>query len=449
MFNKLNWSIVIPVVLIVLALLLSNWLLREKPTMSRGERRAPAVTVEVGEAEYGRFPLTVKALGKVTARELVELQPQVEGRVEWLDYDLGPGSTLKKGEPLLKIEQEPYQLALQTARSTLAERRAELQQEQGQRQVAKEEFALLGASIPEADRALVLREPQLAAAKARMDAAEAQVNLAQRDLRLTRLAAPFNALMVSRSVDVGDRVGPGTVLYTLAGADRFQVEVEVPAAQLMQLDSPNAEVRIHGSQWPDNQYRQGRFVRVIPVLEEQGRLARVLVELDDPLGVANPAQPKLLLNDLARVEITGRAAGEQVRIPLAALQDGDVVWVVQDGKIHIQPVKVAHLTESHAVLDRGLRGGESLVVTRLANVTEGMAVRTAAQAQATHRERGLAGETPSRGKPTGTEALQARPQGEGSQDAGAPEMPGKKRGKPKGEEPPELPDPPQMDGERG
>lgn len=442
MFNKLNWSIVIPVALIVLALLFSNWLLREKPTMSRGERKAPPVTVEVEEAEFGRFPLTVKALGKVTARELVELQPQVDGRVEWLNYDLGPGSTLKKGESLLKIEQEPYQLALQTARSTLAERRAELQQEQGQRQVAKEEYALLGASIPEADRALVLREPQLAAAKARMDAAEAQVSLAQRDLRLTKLSAPFNALLVSRSVDIGDRVAPGTVLYTLAGADRFQVEVEVPAAQLMQLDSPNAEVRIHGSQWPENQYRQGRFVRVIPVLEEQGRLARVLVELDDPLGMVNPAQPKLLLNDLARVEITGRADGQQVRIPLTALQDGDVVWVVEQGKIHLQPVKVAHLTESHAVLASGLQGGESLIVTRLTSVTEGMPVRTTEEARAAHSARNLGGNVKDGG--TGGQTDGRRPRGPAPDEGGEGKQ---KRSQPK--EPPELPDPPKMDGERG
>ncbi|WP_295798367.1 efflux RND transporter periplasmic adaptor subunit [uncultured Microbulbifer sp.] len=382
MFNKLNWNIVVPVVFIVLAVAASSWLLREKPTMGRGERATPPVLVEVEAAEFGRFPLTVKALGKVTARELVDLQPQVDGRVEWLDYDLSVGATVEKGQPLLRIEQEPYQLALQTARSTLAERRAELQQEQGQRQVAKEEFALLGSTLPEADRALVLREPQLAAARARADSAEAQVNLAQRDLRLTKLSAPFNALIVERAVDIGDRVAPGTSLYTLAGADRFQVEVEVPAGQLSLLDSPGAEVRIRGSQWPHNQYRSGRFVRVIPVLEEQGRLARVLVELDDPLGMTNTAQPKLLLNDLARVEITGRADGQQVRIPMTALQDGDVVWIVKDGRIHIQPVKIAHLTDVHAVLASGLQGGESLIVTRLTSVTEGMPVRTTADAGA-------------------------------------------------------------------
>lgn len=384
LLSKLNWSIAIPVLLIVLALVASNWMLREKPTMQRGERKAPPLTVEVATAEYGQFPLTVKALGKVTARELVELQPQVDGRVEWLDYELGPGSTLSAGDALLRIEREPYQLALQTARSTLAERRAELQQEQGQRLVAQEEYELLGASLPDADQSLVLREPQLAAARARVDAAEAQVKLAERDLRLTGISAPFNALLVSRTVDIGDRVAPGTVMYTLAGADRFQVEVEVPASQLPQLNTPNAQVRIRGSQWPAGQYREGRFVRVIPVLEEQGRLARVLVELDDPLGIEDPSHPQLLLNDLARVEITGRAQGQQVRIPLTALQDGNQVWVVENGKINIRQVTVSHLDDEYAVLDPGtngigLRGGESLVITRLTSVTENMPVRTAGE----------------------------------------------------------------------
>jgi hypothetical protein len=165
------------------------------------------------------------------------------------------------------------------------------------------------------------------------------------------------------------------VLYTLAGADRYQIEVEVPAGQLSLLDSPQAEVRIRGSQWPAGQYRRGEFIRVIPVLEEQGRLARVLVELPDPLAQKNPAQPPLFLNDLARVEITGRTSLERVRIPLAALQDGDLVWVVDKDRIHIQAVRIAYLTGEYAVLESGLRGGETLVATRLTTVTEGLKVR--------------------------------------------------------------------------
>lgn len=433
LLDKINWSIAIPVLLIVLASLLSSWLLREKPTMQRAERKAPPLTVDVARAEYGVFPLTIRALGKVSARELVELQPQVDGRVEWLNYDLGPGSTLKKGEELLRIEQEPYQLAVQTARSTLAERRSELQQEQGQRKVAQEEFELLGASLPDADQSLVLREPQLAAARARVDAAQAQLKLAERDLRLTSLSSPFNALLVSRSVDIGDRVAPGTVMYTLAGADLFQIEVEVPASQLPQLSTPQAQVRIRGSQWPAGVYRQGRFVRVIPVLEEQGRLARVLVELDDPLGIENPSNPQLLLNDLARVEITGRADGQQVRIPLTALQDDNQVWVVQGGRIHIQPVLVSHFDDEYAILQSGLRGGEILVTTRLTSVTDNMPVRTADET----RNR-------PRAQPAAPSSTLPQPA-----DESAPEKPGEKR------QPPELPEPSEesrkagTDGERG
>lgn len=427
--GKINWGIAIPILLIVLAVLISQWLLREKPTMQRGERVTPPLTVEVATAEYGQFPLTIKALGKVTARELVELQPQVDGRVEWLNYDLGPGSTLSQGEELLRIEREPYQLALQTARSTLAERRAELQQEQGQRLVAKEEYELLGPSLPDADRSLVLREPQLAAARARMDSARAQVKLAERDLRLTTLYSPFNALLVSRTVDIGDRVAPGTVMYTLAGADRFQIEVEVPASQLPRLNTPNATVRVRGSQWPRNKYREGRFVRVIPVLEEQGRLARVLVELDDPLGIDDPSQPQLLLNDLARVEITGRADGQQVRIPLTALQDGNDVWVVRDGKLHIQPVTVSHLDDEFAILDTGLRGGETLVITRLTSVTENMPVRTADSARASKADRALNPEL-------------KRQQRGGEKDSG-PERGSRQS------EPPELPAPSKKNREQG
>ncbi|WP_444946677.1 efflux RND transporter periplasmic adaptor subunit [Microbulbifer sp. VTAC004] len=379
MLNKFNWRLLMPVVLLVLAFLLSSWLIREKPTVGRGERKVSAPAVDVALAEQGRFSFTLSALGTVAAREQAELEPQVDGQVEWLDYDLGPGAVLPKGKVLLRIEQEPYQLALKTAQSTLAKSRAELQQERGQQQVALEEYELLGTTLSDADRALVLREPQQAAAEAGVEAAEADVALAQRNLRLTQVRAPFDALVVSRSVDVGDRVSPGDTLYSLASADRFQIAVEVPASQLYRLNSSDIEVRIYGSQWPAGIYRRGEFVRVIPVLEEQGRLASVLVELDDPLSVQDPSLPQLLLNDLARVEIVSQSAQERVRIPLSALQDGDNVWVVRDNRTAVLPVEVAYTSGDYAVLEKGLSGGETLVTTRLITVTEGMPVRIAGE----------------------------------------------------------------------
>ncbi|MDP5208891.1 efflux RND transporter periplasmic adaptor subunit [Microbulbifer sp. 2205BS26-8] len=380
--KKTHWRWIVPVVLVLAALQVAGWMLREKPSMARSERRVPPPAVEVAVAESGRFPVTFSALGKVSARELAEVQPQVQGVVEWLNYGLGPGSILPKGQVLLRIEAEPYQLALQTARSSLAERRAELQQELGQQQVALEEYALLATSLPESDRALVLREPQLAQAQARVQAAEVSVGLAERDLRLTRIRAPFDALVVTRTVDVGDRVAPGNILYSLASADRFQIAVEVPAAQLHRLTTATNEVRIYGSQWPQGVFRRGEFVRTIPVLEEQGRLASVLVELEDPLSVRNPGQPQLLLNDLARVEIVSQSEEQSVRIPLVALQDGNRVWVVKDNRTRVLPVEVAYTDGDYALLEQGLNGGETLVTTRLVNVIEDMPVRIAAEVRA-------------------------------------------------------------------
>ncbi|MCO1335749.1 efflux RND transporter periplasmic adaptor subunit [Microbulbifer sp. OS29] len=379
MLQKFNWRLLTPIILVVVAFLIASWMMREKPSVNRGERKAPPPAVDVAIAEQGRFPVTLSALGKVTAREQAELEPQVEGQVEWLDYDLGPGALLPKGQILLRVDQEPYQLALRTAQSTLSERRAELQQEQGHQQVAEEEYELLGSTLSDADRALVLREPQRAAAEAVVQSAEASVALARRDLRLTEVRAPFDALVVARDVDVGDRISPGDTLYSLASVDRFQIAVEVPASQLHRLGRGDIEVRIYGSQWPRDIYRRGEFVRVIPVLEEQGRLARVLVELQDPLSVQAPNQPQLLLNDLARVEIVSQTGGERVRIPLTALQDGNKVWVVRDNRTVVLPVEIAYMSDDFAVLAQGLSGGETLVTTRLITVTEGMPVRIAGE----------------------------------------------------------------------
>jgi hypothetical protein len=210
------------------------------------------------------------------------------------------------------------------------------------------------------------------------------------------------------------------VLYQLAGADLFQVEVEIPAVQLSRLRRDGAEVRIRGSQWPQDTYRRGQFVRLIPVLEEQGRLARVLVELEDPLSQELVSEPKLLLNDLAQVIIISPSERERVRIPLTALQDGEQVWVVRDGRIEVQPIELAYLSGDHAVLEAGLKGGEQLITTRLTAVTDGMRVRVS---ETPPDESGLDGNAAPRGqrdRPATGDSEEVSPPG-AAEDASPPE----------------------------
>jgi hypothetical protein len=120
-------------------------------------------------------------------------------------------------------------------------------------------------------------------------------------------------------------------------------------------------------------------------------MARALVEIDDPLGISSPvggtgalasvgtseegrALP-MLLGAFVRVEVAAGEAQGLVEIPRTALRDGDVVWVVDDGRLRIRPVEVAWRLRDAVLVSRGVEDGEPVIVSPLSSPPEGLAVR--------------------------------------------------------------------------
>ena len=83
-----------------------------------------------------------------------------------------------------------------------------------------------------------MRKPHLAKAQAALEAAKASLAQAQVNLTRTEVAVPFNAVVVSKSVDIGAMATTQTVLATLAGTDKFWVEAAVPVDRLKWIAIP-------------------------------------------------------------------------------------------------------------------------------------------------------------------------------------------------------------------
>ena len=174
----------------------------------------------------------------------------------------------------------------------VAKAESDLQLEQGNQLVAQKEYKLLGETVSDVEKALMLRRPQLENLRATLEAAQAKLEQARVDLARTQIKAPFNAVVQARSADVGARASESTVLATLVGTDAYWVEVSVPVSQLRWIRIPQTDgdqgalVRVYDSAaWGDGVFRQGRVVRLEADLEEQGRMARLLVRVEDPLSL--------------------------------------------------------------------------------------------------------------------------------------------------------------------
>lgn len=378
----------LPLLVLAAALAGAAALVKTAPKTQRQLPPPQARLVETLPVALGSHATVVSAMGTVLAAQQSTLAPQVNGVVAELAPQLLPGGLFARGDLLLRLDDTDLRLALQQKAAAVAQAEAALAEELGRQRVARHEYELLGQSLASEDAALVLREPQLAAARATLANARAVLEQARLDLARARVTAPFAGSVVSRQVDVGTRVTPTTPLLTLLSTDEFWLQVSVPLEQLPWLHiptrtgEPGSVARLHNdAAWPAGSGREGRVLRLLPTLDGQARMAQVLIRIPDPMALtaAHRGQPPVLVNDYLRAEIAGRALDNSVRLPRELLRDGDKVWLLAaDDTLEIRPVHVAFRGRDSVLIDAGLAAGERLITSNLATPVAGMALRTAA-----------------------------------------------------------------------
>ena len=182
---------------------------RTEPTAQQvNTTRQSAALVETVTVRRGTYSPLLVAMGTVQPAQDIVLSPRVRGQVVELSPKFVPGGMVHEGDLLLRIDPTDFENAVSIRDSELEQARASLEIEEGRQSLAKQELALLGDSIDELNRALVLRKPQYASIKSQVSAAQAAVERAQLDLERTRIAAPFDAQILRRDANVGSQVGP-------------------------------------------------------------------------------------------------------------------------------------------------------------------------------------------------------------------------------------------------
>ena len=112
--------------------------------------------------------------------------------------------------------------------------------------------------------------------------------------------------------------------------------------------------------------REGRVVRLLSDLEPSGRMARVLISVQDPLSLDSGHELPLLLGSFVRVEIDAGELEDVLVINRAALRDGESVWVVDaDDRLQIRDVAVVWTRKDSVLVSNVIRPGERLIVSGL------------------------------------------------------------------------------------
>ncbi len=346
-----------------------------EPKREAAVRRTPML-VEVVEVTRGTHIPAIPALGAVRAAEDVQLQAQVAGRVAWLSPELVPGTVVDEGTVLLRIEPDDARNALVQATSARQLAEADLALEEGRQAVARTERDSIEGEISEVQERLILREPQLLAARATLESAKARERQARLTLSRTEVKAPFRALVLSREVGQGSLVGTGSVLGRVVAVDEFWVELTVPQRVLAHLPD-GTPVELHDpAAWSPGTTRTGQLHGIVRALDTQTRLARLLVKVDDPLGLTSDGPP-LTVGAFVEAELQAKPLADVVRLPRTLVRKGGVVWTMVDGALQLPEVTVVLEDDQYAYISEGLAPGDQVVTTDLSTVSAGAPLRVA------------------------------------------------------------------------
>lgn len=356
-------------------------------TGPRAKRRPPekqATRVLVKTLTQTSENAIIHVMGTVIASKEVLLQPRVSGEIVKLNTKFVPGGRFEENEFILQIDPQDYELTVEKTRSQIAQAEYELKLEQGQQEIAQHEWNLLGTgdAASELDRELALRKPHLAKARAELTAAKAALQEAQLNLERTTIRAPFNSIVTEENVDIGAQVSPQTRLGTLVGTDEYWVRASVPVDELHWIRFPAtrreegspAIVRQQLGNGTGNKW-EGQVVRLVGDLEPQGRMARVLISVQNPLhpDVSEANGIPLLIGAYVNVVIEGRRIENVVALPRTALRDGEKVWIMNDqGRLEIRDVAVIYRNRDTILVGSGITAAERLIVSDLPAPVAGM-----------------------------------------------------------------------------
>lgn len=376
------------VMIIGSALAISVIFSTEPKAQKDGATKKTPMLVEVINADWGNHVPVIRTYGVVKPSKTIQLKPRVGGEVIAVSPQFVPGNLISQGQWLIKLDPTDFEIALERARSELTKAESAYAIEQGEQIRAQKAFELVSETIASDNKALILRQPQLKQAEAEVKTAQAMVKQAEIELQRTVIAMPFSGQILSREANLGSQLTPGNVLADVIGTKTYWIESNIPLSQLAWLAAPASDDEANvviknttaGNQETEH---QGKLIQVITRLDEQSRMARVLIEVNDPLGLTSNNQQissnALIAGTYVETDLPAKTINDSVKLPVQYLRKRDTAWVMKDGKLDIRSVTVLYRDENFAYISEGITEGDKVITTDISAVRQGANVELKSQ----------------------------------------------------------------------
>lgn len=333
------------------------------------------------------YPVIVKTNGIVQAHNQVTLAAEVSGVVTNVSQTFEVGSYFSKGDVLVEIDDRNYVAAVAMAESRLAAAKsarqlATLDEERKLRLVETD-----AVSRAEVDSASATREQ----ADADVALAKSQLEQAKLDLQRTKVVAPFDGRVQTKSIGLGQMVNTNSPLGVIFAVDFAEVRLPISGRlrqylQLPEFDGdPAVDVILRDAisdlsqtEWP------AKIVRTEGVLDENSRDLFAIARIDDPFGRESQTPP-LRIGQPVVASIEGIVLQDVIALPRNAVRQLDKIVLVkqQDQTLLPTTIEAVWSDARHVVVKAAtIPEGMWLATTPLVYTPEGAEVEIIPNADA-------------------------------------------------------------------
>jgi len=375
-----------------------------KPEAQKREIPETVVRVDVTQVFPASYPIVVNANGTIEAETRGNLVAQIRGEIVAMSDNFKTGGTFKKGDVLIQIDPRDYEAARSQSLAALSQAEAAYRQEQANAKQAEQDWGRLGNTSAAPD--LVLRKPQLAAAKAQRDSALAAHQTAELNLSRTTLTAPYNGRIIRRDAVLGQYVSIGTPIAEVFATDGVEVRLPISQEEFSQLgldslangtDAANSfDVEISSANSHNQHFWKAKITRTDSTFDINTRQIDVIADVEDPFG-RQGGQPPLKIGQFVSARITGRTIDNVYVIPNKSIREGSYLYTVRDQRLAKQRVNIlwqddqnalvaAHSASEESNADDGfaadIKPGELVVITSLNSTLAGAKAKLSEEAKA-------------------------------------------------------------------
>ncbi len=375
--------VLMPIGILLGSIVITVVLIRNPTRVSESAPEIIPISVRVAEVQSESVQLFIESQGKAQAARQASLSSNVQGPVAWVSPSLEAGAYVKAGEPLLRLELADFETAVTRSRASYEQASAEAAfatadlariTELASKRLASE------SELQNAERAATV-------ATARLADAEATLKQSELDAERSILRAPFNAVVASRDVELGQFVNRAQSVAVLFDADSVDVRVPLAIRQLGYLDVPMGfrgefdsaqapQVELTGSYGGKQYTWEGKLLRTEATIDPNSNTVQSIIRIEQPSADLGGESIPLPIGLFVEARIAGKLVEDIISLPRSVIRNNSQVLVVDaENKMYYRDVDIYRLEQDRVLISGGLLPGEKICTSPIQAVVDGMSVR--------------------------------------------------------------------------